>query len=263
MITTDAPAPTLVTFPPSLDCELSRFLLGHYQIHYIERRHALIFSSFDTLLHGMTPAFPLLYAKSYHLGTVRQIVDYFDPRSPRETQLLPGTGDRQLVEDDWVLFNQKLAFSTAIFAYYHLLPHRQIMLGPLSDGAPSLEVRAVRAAYPIFAGLLRLLLRLTEARAKTALEQIRHVIEQVDGRLSDGRRYLAGDSFSLSDMAFAVAAAPVVLPSNYGGPLPPMAEMPDAIQTAVTEMREHPAGQFALRIYRDYRGETARATSAS
>jgi glutathione S-transferase len=253
MTTTDAPDPTLVTFPPSLDCELSRFLLSHYGIRYVERPHAMIFSSFDTLWHGMTPTFPLLYDKSYRLGNVRQIVDHFDPRSPSESKLLPDTGDRQLLEDDWILFNQTLAFSTAVFAYYHLLPHRRLMVRPLSEGAPRFEVRAVHAAYPVFAGLLRLLLRLTAARAKSAFEQIRAIVENVDHRLADGRRYLAGDSFSLSDMAFAVAASPLVLPGNYGGSLPAMADMPEPLRGAITEMREHPSGQFALRIYQNHR----------
>ena len=38
------PSATLITFPPSLDCELSRFLLIHYRIHYEERPHAFIFN---------------------------------------------------------------------------------------------------------------------------------------------------------------------------------------------------------------------------
>jgi glutathione S-transferase len=104
-----------------------------------------------------------------------------------------------------------------------------------------------------------LLLRLTAERAASALERAREVIRAVDARLSDGRRYLVGDRFSLSDMAFAVAAAPLVLPDEYGGPLPSLAEMPPAMKDAIAEMRAHAAGQFALRIYREHRNQgTAR-----
>jgi glutathione S-transferase len=62
-----------------------------------------------------------------------------------------------------------------------------------------------------------------------------------------------GDALTLSDLAFAVAAAPVVLPPAYGGPMPPFAEMPAEIQAAVNEMRAHPAGALALRIYEEQR----------
>jgi glutathione S-transferase len=250
--------PTLITFPPSLDSELSRFLLAHYRIAHREQRHALIFCFFATFWHGFTLLFPLLYGASYRLDTVRRIVDHFDPLASNDRKLLRGDGESSQVESDWQLFNDTLAFSTAIFAYYHLLPHRAIMVRPLSEGAPSFERRAVRALYPLFSGLLRLLLRLTAERARSALDKARDVFRQVDQRLSDGRRYLVGDRFSLSDMAFAVAAAPLVLPDTYGGPLPSLAEMPPVMKEAIGEMRAHAAGQFALRMYRDHRNPGVR-----
>jgi len=248
--------PILITFPPSLDSELSRFVLAHYGIRHTERRHTFIFCFFVTLWHGMTLLFPLLYGSSYRFNTVRKMVDRFDPEATDDRKLLPpssASSDRERVEADWRLFNDTLAFASAVFAYYHLLPHRRIMLGPLTEGVPRFEERAVRAAYPIFAGLLRLLLRLTKARAKSAFEQAKAVFETVDARLADGRRYLVGDRFSLSDMAFAVAAAPFVLPDTYGGPLPPFADMPPVVQSAITEMRSHTAGRFAREIYVEFR----------
>ena len=245
--------PILITFPPSLDSELSRFLLAHYGISHTERRHTFIFCFFVTLWRGCTLLFPLLYGSSYRLNTVRKMVDRFDPLAPDDRKLLPASPDREKVESDWPLFNDTLAFASAVFAYYHLLPHRSIMIGPLTQGVPRFEERAVRAAYPIFAGLLRLLLRLTKERAESAFEQAKAVFAEVDARLGDGRRYLVGGRFSLSDMAFAVAAAPFVLPDNYGGPLPPFSDMPPLVKDAIGEMRGRPAGLFALDIYRKFR----------
>jgi glutathione S-transferase len=54
-------------------------------------------------------------------------------------------------------------------------------------------------------------------------------------------------------MSFTIAAAPAVWPDNYGGPLPPLAATPAPLQELVAEARQHPSGQFALRIYRDHR----------
>ena len=243
----------MITFPPSLDCELSRFLLTHYRVSYDERRHVIIFSSFATLWHGYTLLFPLAYSDRYRLDTARKMIDYFDPLCPADRNLLLAGADRTTVESDWTLFNSTLGGATAVFAYYYLLPHRDIMIRPLSDGAPDFEVSAVRWAYPVFSGLLSLLLRLTASRAAAALDQIRMVVASVDARLADGRRYLVGDRFSLSDMAFAVALAPLVLPDNNGAPLPPLAEMPTAMQSLNAELRARPSGRFALRIYQDHR----------
>jgi glutathione S-transferase len=156
-----------------------------------------------------------------------------------------------------------LGGATAAFAYFHFLPHRAIMIRPLSEGTPAYEVDAVRWAYPLFAGFLRMALKLSASRAQEALGQVRQVVQSVDARLADGRRYLVGDRFSLSDMAFANALAPLVLPPGYGGPLPSFAEMPPEVQSVVTEMQGHPAGQFALRIYRDHRGAAPRAAASA
>lgn len=247
------PEPTLITFPPSLDSELSRFLLAHYQIPHREQRHALILSSFATLWHGYTVRFPLLYGDSYRLNTVRKMIDYFEPRSPADRKLLPDSDNPEQAKADWTFFNSTLGSATSVFGYYHLLKHREIMINPLSDGTLKFEVTAVRVAYPVFAGLLRLLLRLNASRAENALNEIRKVMQTVDERLSDGRPFLMGDHFSLSDMTFAVAAAPAVWPDEYGGKLPTLADTPPEIQNAIAEMRDHPAGQFALRIYHEHR----------
>ena len=252
--------PVLITFPPSLDSELGRFLTEHYGIEHVERRHTLIFSSFVTLLHGWTVRFPLLYNRTYSLVGPRGIVDYFDARSAPELKLCPADPVlRQQMESDWETFNNTLAFATARFAYYHLLPNRGLMLRPLSEGTPTFEQDVVKAVYPVFSGLLRLLLWLTADHAKQSLEQARKVFKGVDDRLAKGARYLVGDSLSLSDLAFAVAAAPLVLPPSYGGPMPSYDQMPEPIQGAVNEFRPRRAGAFALRIYEEYRHRYARA----
>ncbi len=75
----------------------------------------------------------------------------------------------------------------------------------------------------------------------------------MDTRLADGQEVPRGNRLTLSDIAFAVAAAPVVLPPTYGGPIPSLDEMPTRIQAAVKEMRSYVAGQYALRIYKGFR----------
>ena len=140
-----------------------------------------------------------------------------------------------------------------MFAYAQLLPHADLMAGPMSRGAPAFEVRAVRSAYFFFSGILSLMLGITAKRSDDALAATRKAVEAVDERLAGGRRYLVGDRISLSDLAFAVAIGPLVLPEGYGGALPPEDAMPAEMRAAIGEMREHPAAHSARRIYRDER----------
>lgn len=250
----------LITFPPSLDSELARFLAQHYGLGVREQRHTLIFSSFATLWHGFTVIFPLLYGKGVRLAGPRAIADHYDLKCAPELRLLPDLpADRQQVDADWQLFNKDLAVATAVFAYYHLLPHRELMVTPLSSGTPAIERASVRAVYPVFAGLLKLLLQLNAQHVAKSIELVRATFSAVESRIADGRSYLFGDQPMLADFAFAVAAAPVVLPPNYGGPIPPFEQMPSEIQAVVREMRVRPAGAFASRIYQLQRTPSAPA----
>jgi glutathione S-transferase len=160
----------LITFPPSLDSELARFLLEHYGVRHHERRHTLIFSSLVTLWHGWTVIFPLVYGDSVKLVGPRPMADYFDTKCAADLRLWPqATNQKSQALSDWTLFNNSLAFATASFAYYYLLPHRDLMIQPLSLDTPDLEQRAVKHAFPLFAWLLRTLLRLNPKKFRTAL----------------------------------------------------------------------------------------------
>jgi glutathione S-transferase len=260
----DRELPVLITFPPSLDSELSRFLVTHYGVEHVEHRHTMIFCFLSTLRHGQTLIFPMLYGKSLKLVAPRPISEYFDARCAPELALWPK--DKALksqIETDWNTFNNTLAWATADFAYYYLLPHRNIMIRPLSEGTPEIEQRAVTRFYPVFASLLKLLLRLSLQRAQASVESIRTIFDGVEARLKSGARYLVGDRLTISDVAFAVAAAPVVLPANYGGPIPPFEQMPSEIQAVVKEMRARPAGAYALSIYQEERNKFGAAPAAS
>jgi hypothetical protein len=150
--------PVLITFPPSLDSELARFLLKHYGINHREEPHAFLFCFFFTLWHSGTFIFPLLYSESFKLVGPRPMAEYFNPKSAPNLRLFPqDAAEKRQVDSDWTLFNETLAFATARFAYYHLLPYRELMIRPLSLGTPNFEMKTVEVAYPIYAGTLRIL----------------------------------------------------------------------------------------------------------
>ena len=245
--------PTLYTFPPSLDSEFSRFVLRHYGVTAQEDRHVILFQSVVTLVKAGTPRIPTLQgAEAKRLDTIVKIINHLERSASPERRLLAGV-DPVSMRADWQEFHHVLQTASTVFPYYHLLPRRDLMVRALSEGSPPFEVRAVQKGYPVFAFTLRALLRLTARRAAEAQATIRSALGKIDQRLSDGRRYLAGDRFTLHDMAFAIAAAPTIWPDNYGGPLPPLAATPAPVQELVVECRARPSGDFALRIYRDHR----------
>ncbi len=100
---------------------------------------------------------------------------------------------------------------------------------------------------------MRVGMRIDDDGAERSLGYVRSVFATVDELLSDGRSYLVGKKFGAADLTFASLAAPVLLPRNYGSPLPSLGEVPGELLTQIEDFRSSPAGDFALRIYRDHR----------
>ena len=139
-----------------------------------------------------------------------------------------------------------------MLAYFHLLPHRDIMLEPFFRGIPPRNA-ILGGSYPVQSALLR---RAAAAlrKAQDALAHIRMIVKKTDARLSDGRRYLAGGALTLSDLSLAAAAAPLLLPDGYRSPIPPLEQMPPQMTAIITELRQHETARFVQRIYAEQGG---------
>lgn len=246
--------PVLITFPPSLDSEFARFLLHHYGVDHTEERHTLFVIFAVTRWRGGKVNFPMLLNDRYTFAGARDMIYYFDARATPERRLLPdGQAEQAELARLWSQLYDEFGTATTLWVYYYVVPHKDILAGPLGEGAPRWEGALARLAYPVFAGFLRKGLKLTAENADAALVTIRRTFDAVDQRLGDGRPFLLGTRFTLADLLFAVMAAPVLVPEGYGGAIPPLAAMPAEVRQLAEELREREAGRFALRIYRDYR----------
>jgi glutathione S-transferase len=123
-----------------------------------------------------------------------------------------------------------------------------IRYGP--TGVPAWERRAMPIMWPLASRVIDRYLDIDAAKAAQSLAEVRSVFDSVAERLGDGRRYLTGDRFTAADLTFAALTAPVLLPPEYGVPLPQPDELPAAMAGVVRELREHPAGVHALEMYR-------------
>lgn len=243
---------SLLTFPPMIDSETSRFVLRHYGVSYGERPHVFGWGSLLAFCRSFTPQVPLLYGGGLRLTGPRAIVDHYDASCDPDAMLVPAREPLHTqVEADWDLFNGELAADTAVVAYYHLLPHPGIMLEPFFRGVPHSEKVVFGHTYPLQRAILSLLLRLGAGRADDCLRRSRLIFDHVDRRVKNGRRYLAGDRVTLSDLGFAAAAAPLLLPEGYRAPIPALDTMPQVMKDIVAEMRQRPAAGFVTRIYQE------------
>src|SRR3712207_5713516 len=129
----------------------------------------------STLARAGTVRFPVVHGQGLRLRRVVDLSAHLERTAPPGRRLLPPGTDPDRARADWPLFHVTLGTATTRLAYHHLLPLREVMTGPLSDGTPRLERLAVERGYPAFAAVLRVLLLLTPERvraARVALEEI-------------------------------------------------------------------------------------------
>ncbi|MBS0206188.1 MAG: hypothetical protein JSS49_25110 [Planctomycetes bacterium] len=254
------PSAFAVTFPPSLGNELGLWALDHYGVKYRTYPYSIFLLGIELWWKTRQSGLPTFKNLNATLVGPRAIVDYFESNCSADLRLLPwDQALRQQVLGVWPDYFDTLGNAVATWSYFNLLPHKQVMLRPLTRGVPIIERCLVQVFYPLIRMFLSSQLGLSEQTAATAVTTIRQQFQATADRLSDGRAYLFGESLTLADLCFAANAAPVVLPDEcYGGPPPPgtlptFAELPDSMKPFVTEMRQHPAGLFALKIYRLHR----------
>lgn len=259
------PSAIVVTFPPSIGNELGLWCLDHYGITYRTYPYSVLFLGVALWWRTRQAGLPTFKNASATLVGPRPIVDYFESNCAPNLRLLP-TDDslRQQVLAVWPDYFETLGNAVATWSYFHLLPDKKAMMRPLTRGVPTVERWLMSLLYPVVRMFLSKSLGLSEQAAATSMTIIRTQFQAAADRLADGRPYLFGESLTLADLCFAANAAPIVIPAEgYGGPppgtLPTFDELPASMKPFVTEMRQHPAGEFALRIYRQHRTATTPA----
>jgi glutathione S-transferase len=241
----------LITIPISHYCEKARWALDRAGLAYREERHAQVFHYLPAKLAGGGLTVPVLVIEGQRaLADSTDILAWVDAREPGS--LLPRDArERAEVERLEERFDEDLGPATRRLVYFHVLEHPEL-LHYNANGTPRAERMAISLGFSLARRFLTQRLRITPERIGADLTGIRAVFDDVAARLN-GARYLVGDRFTAADLTFASMAAPVLLPAEYGTPLPGAADTPRALWSLVEELRAHPAGAFALRLFREER----------
>jgi glutathione S-transferase len=245
---------TLLNFAPMIDSEFCRFVLDHYGVAYVERRHIFPIVSLLSFFRSGSPLVPLYTGGGVQLAGPRSIAEHYEKTCSTDRTLFPTNAtDMAQLETDFAHFNTDLGHLTAVIAYYYLLPHKDIMLEPFTRGGPAFEAGLLQVGYPLVTALFTSILKLSPDSAAQAYKQVQAIFSAVDGRIADGRAYLIGGKLSLADLALATAAAPILLPEFFGSPMPKFESMPPDLKTIMTELRQHPTARFIETIYQKHR----------
>jgi|HubBroStandDraft_6_1064221.scaffolds.fasta_scaffold633037_1 glutathione S-transferase len=248
--------PTLVTIPFSHFCEKARWALDYARAEYREEGHVPgLHRRAVARVRGKGGSVPVLGLDGDGvLDDSPLIVRWADARATSDRKLLPPGG--QELDEALSLehhLDADLAPHVRRFVYHHLLPDRARTLTLFGNATPRGEHTVARIAFPLLRRFMRSAMRIDEGTATRSRDRVRAVFDEIDARLADGRPYLMGDRFGATDIAFAAFSAPLVHPPEHPYQRVPVDALPPALAAEMGELRERPAGAFALWMYRDRR----------
>ena len=239
----------LITIPISHYCEKARWALDRAGIAYREERHVQVVHRVASRRAGGGGTVPVLVAADGVFTQSADILAYADRHGARLYPDAPRDEVMALERD----FDTDLGPEGRRWMYFHVLPHKELGVAYNCTGVPAWERRAFPLLFGVVSGYIRHLFAIGPETGAQAGEAVQRSFDAVAARLDDGRAYLCGDSFTAADLAFAALAAPVLVPREYGVPLPAVGELPPDMAAAVRAFRAHPAGRFACRLFAEER----------
>jgi glutathione S-transferase len=254
----------LVTIPISHYCEKARWALERAGIAYREERHVQGIHTLMAKRAGGGITVPVLVTPEGSLGESEDILHWVDERTPAEHRLYPADDEHRIeVEGICRRLDAELGPKGRRLMYVNMLQAKDLLLAFNNTGVPRWEDRFMRAGFKLVTHLVKRRLAITPGVEVTDEADIWRELDWVGELLADGRPYLSGDRFGAADLTFAALSAAVVVPSDYGTPLPSVDAMPTKPKEFVARAREHPAGAFALSLVERHRRETISSATAS
>jgi glutathione S-transferase len=197
---------------------------------------------------------PVLLTPEGVLPESCDILHYADERAPADKRIYPDDpalrSEIRALEED---FDARLGTEGRRWMYHQMRGQTKLVVKYTPKTVPAWQRYPLPAMVPLMTRVIDRLLDITPETAAESERHVRQTFDEVGERLSDGRPYLVGDTFSAADLTFASLAAAVVTPPEYGVPLPQPDELPEPMAADVRELRAHPAGAFALRMFREHR----------
>jgi glutathione S-transferase len=254
----------LITIPISHYCEKARWALERAGLPYTEERHVQGVHRIVARRAGGGSTVPVLVAPEGVFAESEQILAYADEALPEDLRLFPADPElRREVEGVSRWLDNGLGPDGRRLMYAHMLEHRRLMLTVNCQGVPSLERRAMTALWPAAVRWGKRELGISPTSPREDEASVWEAFDAVAERLADGRRHLCGDRFTAADLTFAALSAAVLVPPEYGVSLPQPEILPAETASAVRAFRAHPAGAYALGLFRDERKRPAAQSVAA
>jgi glutathione S-transferase len=247
-------APRLITLALSPYNDFARWALDRSGIPYDEQRKALIQHVFASRRARGKGTTPVLVTDDEVIADSSEIAEWAD-RHAVSPGALYGDGDRaEEVRGLVKHFGDDLGTETRPLFWTALIEDLDLANRLWSQGISERAARTQPWLLRLNKPVIKRTLNVRKDTIPTATAKIREIFDEAATRLRD-RPHLVDDRISAADLSFAAMAAPALMPPE-GHPTryPSLDELSEPVADAMAELRQHPAGEYALRMYRDERG---------
>jgi glutathione S-transferase len=244
----------LITIPISHFCEKARWALDRAGISYQERAHMQCLHWVAVKRAGGGWTVPVLITEDRVLADSADILEYANARARDDRRLYPE--DPELAEATRALerdFDARLGPHGRRWMYDGMRGQRPLVKRYAPTGVPGWQRSAVPVAMGTVARIIDRYFDITPENVAESLREVHSTFDAVGERLEDRRPYLMGDRFTAADLTFSALSAAVLMPPEYGVPLPQPEELPEPMAEVVNELRAHSAGEHALAMFRNER----------
>jgi glutathione S-transferase len=244
----------LITIPISHYCEKARWALELAKIDYVEEKHLQGFHFWPVYKAGKRDTAPVLITPEKVLPDSTLILQWVDSQLPESQKIYPLELKSEIEAFEEYL-DEGFGVTGRLWMYTYMLRQLPLILKySKKHGVPWYEIVLMPVVISLFKKQFKALLNLKPTSRQDSKAAVDKVLDEVAQRLSDGRPYLMGDKFTAADITFGALAAAVIIPEdNYGAVLPRLDELPDSMREQVKIWRKHPAGQYALKLYKEKR----------
>jgi glutathione S-transferase len=252
--------PRLITIPFSHYCEKARWALDATGLPYREEPHAPVAHLRATRTVGGKTV-PVLVHGDTVLRDSTDIALHADSLAPPERRLVPIQADPRArvlaIEHE---LDETLGVDARLLAYWHVLGDAASLRAFAERMLGLRAPLARRVIAPVFRALIFRYYRVSRDAASRAEARVRATFARLGDAVS-AEGYLVGNRFTLADLTFAALSAPLLGPPEH--PVTGRVGGAPASRAAAlrTDLSATPAGQHALRVYREHRGLHARTAA--
>ncbi len=242
--------PTLNVFAMSHYCEKARWALDYLKIDYVLR--CVLPGGHSRVAQKLGVPGTSLPILAWDGGAIQGSADIIDWAEDKASQSLIPDNDRS----ECLEIEKRLDDVAGIHArrYYYseaLVDYPKTVRMVFNKDLPPVQKLLVNLQWPVIRKIMIAGMDLGPEQR----EQSKLIVEQeltwLDGLLSGGRHYLAGDRFSRADLTAAALLGPLATPPEH--PEQAFMTVPPKMAAEMADWKRHPSVAWIGDLYREYR----------